>query len=254
MNWDHHKNVMKEIAASVRKAVLPWFNNSELPVELKADETPVSLADREAEKAIRGVIHRHFPDDGIWGEEFGREEGTSGVSWILDPIDGTKAFIRGCPLFGTLVAVMAEGQPELGLIYNPVMDIYCLGDGRTTEINGKQVRVGSVSSISAAGVLCSEIGLVAQNKNPRGFEQLMKHCAFFRTWGDCYGYVFVARGAAHVMVDPIMNPWDLMALVPVIRGAGGIITDWEGGDVVKGSSAVAACPEIHAEVIRLLNS
>jgi myo-inositol-1(or 4)-monophosphatase len=244
---------MAELAAESGAFIRPLFGHRGLAVESKADHSPVTAADRGAEELMRKLIAKRFPEHGIIGEEFGNEREDAEFVWVLDPIDGTKSFITGVPLWGTLIALLHQGQPILGCIHQPVLGQLVLGDGTTTTINGRPTRVRTCASLSEATVLTSDPVNPAKYQNGAAFEKLATQAKLCRTWGDCYGYLLVATGFADVMMDPIMNPWDIAALVPVIRGAGGIITDWKGGSPYPAESTVAAAPELHAKVIAALN-
>ena len=233
--------------------IAPHFRDPGLSVDDKSDASPVTVADRNAELRLRELIGRKYPSHGILGEEFGSEREGADWVWVLDPIDGTKAFITGCPLFGTLIALLHQGRPVLGAIHQPILKQLCIGDGRETTFNGKRTRVRRGRTLEQATLLYTERETIAAHQKLSEFETLEARCKIVRTWGDCYGYLLLASGFADIMLDAIMNPWDLMALVPIVEGAGGVITDWQGGDVVTSDSAVAALPELHPEVLRVLN-
>lgn len=241
-----------ELAEAAGEIIRPLFGNPALTVDTKSDDTPVTAADRGAEERIREMITARYPDHGILGEEFGAERADAEFCWVIDPIDGTKSFVTGCPLFGTLIALLRNGQPLVGLIHQPILDQTCIGDGTRTLLNGKPVRVRETAELSAATLLLTSFMSIGQHQDPAGFDQLASRIALARTWGDCYGYLLLASGFADIMLDPIVNDWDKLALIPVVRGAGGIITDWQGGDPVSGTSIVAASTGLHPEVIRLL--
>lgn len=226
--------------------------NPALAVETKSDDSPVTAADRGAETLLRDLIARRFPDHGIIGEEFGNVNETADFVWVLDPIDGTKSFITGVPLWGTLIALLHQGRPVLGAIHQPVLRQLMIGDGTTTTLNGTPVRVRPCARLEDATLLTSDPLNPAKYQNGAAWDALAARARLVRTWGDCYGYLLLASGRADIMCDPVMNPWDIQALVPIIRGAGGVITDWRGGDPVKGDSIVAAGPGVHADVLRSL--
>lgn len=254
MDLREHRAFIDELTEASGRVIRPLFASHSLAVEMKADETPVTLADRGAEEAMRALIRRRFPAHGIVGEEFGEERADAEFVWVLDPIDGTKSFTTACPLFGTLVALMHRGQPVLGAIHQPVLGQLVVGDGATTTLNGAPVRVRAGRALGETTLLTSDPLNPAKLKSAAGWDSLAHRARLVRTWGDCYGYLLLAAGWADIMCDPIMNLWDLAALIPIVRGAGGVITDWEGGDPVRASSIVATTsPELHAEVIRVLN-
>jgi len=243
-----------ELARQSGDFIRPYFANPTLAVELKADQSPVTLADRGAEELMRRLIEKKFPSHGIIGEEMGNVRETAEWVWVLDPIDGTKSFMSACPLFGTLIALMHQGEPVLGCIHQPILQQLMIGDGRTTTLNERPVRMRSRENLAEATLLTSDTPNLSRYQNGPACERLIAQTRLFRTWGDCYGYLLLASGWADVMIDPIMNPWDIQALVPVIRGAGGVITDWRGKDPVKGESIVAANASLHPQVIATLNS
>lgn len=250
---DTHKRFALELAESSGDFIRPYFANPALAVEMKSDLSPVTAADRGAEELMRARIARKFPDHGIIGEEFGNDRSDAEWVWVLDPIDGTKAFTTACPLFGTLIALLHEGRPVLGIIHQPVLRQMLMGDGATTTLNGRPVRVRPCPSFEDATLLTSDPLNPAKYQNGPAFDAVAQRARVYRTWGDCYGYLLVACGWADIAADPVMNPWDIAALVPVIRGAGGVITDWQGGAPYPANSTVAANPELHRQLIAALN-
>lgn len=245
--------LMMELAAESGAFIRPLFGHRGLAVEAKADDSPVTDADRGAEELMRDMIRRRFPDHGIIGEEFGSERAEAEFVWVLDPIDGTKSFITGVPLWGTLIALLHRGQPVLGCIHQPVLEQLLVGDGNTTTLNGRPTRVRACTRLADATLLTSDTLNLAKYQDAAACNRLVGSVRLYRTWGDCYGYLLVAGGLADVMLDPIMNPWDIAALVPIIRGAGGVITDWKGSAPYPAESTVAASPGLHAQVIAELN-
>ena len=222
-------------------------------VDSKSDESPVTVADRQAEERMRALIAEHYPAHGILGEEFGHHQPDAPFQWVLDPIDGTKNFISHSYLFGTLIALTHEGQALLGAINQPILQDLLLGDGETTWLNGAPVRVRNCDRIEDAVFLTTSHYNVANFQNGPAFEAVAQRAGRYHTWGDCHGYYLVAVGGADVMTDPVMNLWDRAALVPIIEGAGGRITDWQGGDPLYGSGVIASGGGFHDELIRLLN-
>ena len=247
------RHVMLELARESGAFITPLFRQPGLAVESKADDSPVTQADRGAEELMRARLARKFPEHGIVGEEFGSDRADAEFVWVLDPIDGTKSFITGVPLWGTLIALLHRGQPVLGCIHQPVLGQLLVGDGTTTELNGKPVRCRPTRRLGEATLLTSDPLNPAKYQDGAAYDTLQRRARLVRTWGDCYGYLLVATGWADVCVDPIMNPWDIAALVPVIRGAGGCITDWQGGPPYPAQSTIAsATPELHAAVLGTL--
>lgn len=252
MDLAPYRTFLVELAEASGDFIRPYFGNHSLAVETKADASPVTIADRGAEELMRRLIHQRFPSHGVIGEEFGSENADAEWVWVLDPIDGTKSFMTACPLFGTLIALQHRGQPVLGAIHQPILRQLMIGDGRTTHLNGQPVRVRNTAVLAEATVLTSDALNPAKYQNGTAYDRFVAGARLYRTWGDCYGYLLLSAGWADVMLDPIMNPWDIAALIPVVRGAGGVITDWKGGDPVGADSIVAATPQIHASVIAAL--
>ena len=244
---------MIQLARESGDFILPYFANHDVAVEMKSDDTPVTIADRGAEELLRERIHRRHPSHGIIGEEYGSENADAEFVWVLDPVDGTKAFITAVPLFGTLIGLLHNGQPVLGCIHQPVLKQLLLGDNEETTLNGRRVRVRETTTLSQATLLSSSTTLQDRYPYGKAFEGMARECRLVRTWGDCYGYLLLATGWADIMCDSYCNLWDVAALIPVVRGAGGVITDWQGNDALKAGPVLATTPELHAQVIRALN-
>lgn len=249
---DNLRAFVHELASASGDFIRPFFKAPDLAVDTKSDQTPVTEADRGAEKLMREKIARRYPHHGVMGEEFGIQDPDAEWVWVLDPIDGTKAFAAGCPLFGTLIAVLHQGEPILGAIHQPVLRELMIGDGKSTTLNGRPTRVRDCARIEDAVLLTSDPFNPGKYRNGAAYDALARRARVARTWGDCYGYLLLASGWADIMLDPIMNPWDIPALIPIVRGAGGAITDWYGGNPVKADSTVAAGPALHAGVIAAL--
>lgn len=253
MDLTPYRTLMGELARASGEFIRPYFGDPALAVERKADATPVTIADKGAEELMRRLIAQRFPAHGIIGEEHGAERGDAELVWMLDPIDGTKSFITGVPLWGTLIALLHQGQPVLGCIHQPILGQLMIGDGNVTTLNGRPVRARRTTRIEDATLLTSDPLNPAKHQDGAKFDALIRRARLVRTWGDCYGYLLVAAGHADIMGDPIMNPWDIAALVPIIRGAGGVITDWHGGAPYPAESTLAcATPELHESVLAAL--
>ncbi len=257
MDLTPYRDFVVELAERSGDLIRPYFGAEAkaLDIEYKADESIVTRADREAEALMRELIRARFPNHGILGEEYGEERPDAEFVWVLDPIDGTISFASASPLFGTLIALLHNGTPVLGAIHQPVLHQLCLGDGATTTLNGALAHVREARPLAQATLLVTDVQDVAKHQDGAAFESLMRDVKLVRTWGDCYGYLLLATGHAEIMCDPIMNPWDIAALIPVVRGAGGVITDWQGKDAVDAQSIVATTSRaLHDEVIGRLNS
>ncbi len=243
-----------ELAEQSGAFLRPLFGAPDLAVETKADQTPVTAADRGAEELLRARIAKKFPTHGIVGEEFGAERADAEFVWMLDPIDGTKSFIHGVPLWGTLIALLHGGQPVLGAIHLPALGHLLLGDGATATLDGQPTRVRPCDRLEDATLLTSDPINPWKYQNGPAFTALRSRARLVRTWGDCYGYFLLACGRADIMCDPVLSPWDLAALVPVVRGAGGVISDWQGRAPWPAQSALAAgSPALHAAAVAALN-
>jgi myo-inositol-1(or 4)-monophosphatase len=220
----------------------------------KADASPVTAADLEIESKLRDLIAKNYPEHGIIGEEHGNTNTDAEFVWVLDPIDGTKSFISGVPLFTTLVALLHNGEPMCGAIYQPILDELVWGNNKECFFNGKPTRIRNTASLADATLLVTDARHVGELHPQAHFNALAADVKFWRTWADGYGYALMATGYADIMLDPIMNPWDIMAAVPVVRGAGGVVSDFTGGDGVHGKSLIAASPLLHPQVLKKLSN
>jgi len=250
---DTLKQFAIELAEASGDFIRPYFANPALVVETKRDSSPVTAADRGAEELMRARIAHRFPGHGIIGEEFGDDRPDAEWVWVLDPIDGTKSFMTACPLFGTLIALLHEGRPVLGIIHQPVLRQLLIGDNTTSMLNGRPVKVRPCAAFEDATLLTSDPLNPAKYQNGPAFDSVARKARIFRTWGDCYGYLLVASGWADIVVDPIMNSWDIAAVVPILRGAGGVISDWQGNSPYPATSIVATNPTLHPKLIAALN-
>ena len=243
------------LAEKSGKIILSGFRKN-LRVDRKDDDSPVTQADRDAEQRMRELIEAKYPDHGILGEEYGKIRANAEYVWALDPIDGTQSFICGTPLFGTLIALLKNGKPILGVIHLPALKETFVGvDGQATTCNGEPVRVReSVRTLKDAVLTSTDHLNVGKHQNEAAFLRLAKSVQLYRGWGDCYAYTLLAKGKVDIVVDPVMNAWDIQALIPVVRGAGGVISDYQGHAPEKAKSIVAASPALHPSVIRCLNS
>ena len=240
-----------DVAVRAGQATLPYFQTS-LAIDTKSDQSPVTAADREAESIVRARIAERFPDDAIFGEEFG-ESGSGARRWIVDPIDGTRSFIRGVPLYGVMIALEIGGEVQLGVLHFPALgETVAAQNGAGCWWNGQRASVSNVASLSQSLVLatdCEHPG--AGESSP--FAGVRAAAGMVRTWGDCYGYALVATGRAEVMFDAVVAPWDVAALIPIVREAGGVITSAEGGPAWPASSIIATNAALASEVRSLMD-
>lgn len=244
--------VARRAAAIAGDVIMPLYEAG-VTVELKADRTPVTNADRDAEAAVRAFLSEECPTHGVLGEEFGETPGSDPrYRWILDPIDGTKSFIHHVPLFGSLVALEYDGEPVVGVIAcHAAGETVHAATGLGAFVGDVRVRVSDTTALADATVCTTTIAGLARH-HADAFTELCDAAGLLRAWGDCYGYLMVATGRADVMLDPVMNLWDVAALAPVVREAGGRLTRWSGDDAI-GDSAVASNGILHDAVLSLLH-
>lgn len=218
--------------------------------DAKGDGSPVTVADREAETLIRRHIAARYPEHGVLGEEFGESNPGARVRWILDPIDATRSFMRGVPLYGVLLGVEVDGVASVGVVHFPALgETVAAGAGLGCTWNGEPCRVSETTRLEDALVLTTDPKTVAGKS---GWAELERRGGVVRTWGDCYGHALVATGRAEVMVDPIMNPWDSAPFLPIVTEAGGRFTSWDGVATIHGGSALSTNGSLHDEVLALL--
>ena len=248
--------IAKRCAREAGQLTLQYFQKS-IDVERKADASPVTMADREAEQLLRRQITADFPDDAILGEEFGETAGSSGFRWILDPIDGTKSFISGVPLYGTLVGIEQGGEAVAGVIEIPALaeSVAASRGGGSWYQSGGQTPVPA--EVARGGDLGEGLFVTTQRDSfdERGagavFTELESRAGITRSWGDCYGYLLVATGRALLMVDPCVSVWDAAALQPIIEEAGGAFADWSGKPTIHSGDALATTQELIGEIIEI---
>ncbi len=247
----------RRIAREAGELTLRYFQQDNFQVQRKADDSPVTIADREAEQLLRRCIAAAFPDDGIIGEEFGEQPGTSGYCWILDPIDGTKSFISGVPLYGTMIGVEHERQSVVGVVFVPGLDecVYAAKGQGAWYVRGdaspKPARVSSRKTLAEGVFVTSQVDTFTRRGALAGYQRLEQTAYITRTWGDCYGYLLVAVGRADVMVDPVMNVWDAAAIQPIMEEAGGTFTDWQGQPTIHSGEGVATNGHVLNEVLAI---
>jgi len=234
--------------------IRPYFRSG-IVVDIKGDGSPVTKADQEAETVIRALIAQEFPEHGIWGEEHGRARPDAAYEWVVDPIDGTKAFLCGAALFGTLIALCENGRPILGILDQPIQKERWIGmKGRGTTFNGERVRAKPPVPLERA-ILCSTTPEMFRDWKAPKHARLAARSAFTR-WGvDCYAAGMIANGYVDLMADALLKPWDYLALVPIVEEAGGVVTDWDGAPLTvrSGETFLAgANPAIHAAALALL--
>ncbi len=240
-----------ELCHEAAKEILPHYG-PEVEIERKSDATPVTLADRNAEKRIREIIEARYPDHGIIGEEYGRVREDAEFVWVLDPVDGTKSFISGVPLFATLIALLYKGRPVIGAINQPITEQLILGDGKVTTLNGKAVQGRETASLAEATLCTTDPIRPTLWQNEACWDELPPKAALYRSWGDAGGYILLCSGFIDIMCDPLMEIWDCAAILPCLEGAGFKATGWKGGDAFDERCIIAAKPALHAQVMATL--
>jgi histidinol phosphatase-like enzyme (inositol monophosphatase family) len=252
----HHDHLAtaQALVAAARPIARRYFRQR-LTVERKADASPVTIADRSIEAELRRILAVRHPDHAIFGEEQGAERLGARFTWVIDPIDGTKSFVTGMPLFGTLIALLEEGRPQLGVIDMPILDELWLGQaGQGTSLNGQPCRSSGCTAPETATLYATSPDMFA-GPELAAFERLSGQVGLRRFGGDCYAYGLLAAGHVDLVVEVGLQPYDYLPLVPVIEGAGGVITDWSGQPLGLGSDGrvvVAATPALHRWALETL--
>ena len=241
-----------KLAEEAGRVTLRYFGTA-LKVEDKADQSPVTIADRESEQCIRAALAKSYPDDAILGEEFGERPGSSGWRWVVDPIDGTKSFIHGVPLYGVMIGLEGRDGPVVGAVALPPLgEVVSAACGEGCWWNGRPARASVVSDLSKACVAFTALETFDE-RGPDAVEawvRVRRATRLQRGWGDCYGHILVATGRADVMLDPVLNRWDCVALLPILEEAGGRFTDWWGRRSVDGASGISTNGPLFEAVLR----
>jgi inositol-phosphate phosphatase/L-galactose 1-phosphate phosphatase/histidinol-phosphatase len=241
--------------ADAAGAVIRRHFRQKVAVIDKADASPVTIADRDAEAAMRRLIAARFPDHGIVGEEHGVERADAEFVWVLDPIDGTKSFISGVPLFGTLIALLHQGRPVLGVLDQPISGERWLGaDGRCTRLNGSEIRSRACADLAAATVFTTTPDMF-KGTDAAAFTGIRDAAKLVRYGADCYAYGLCALGFVDAVIEAQLKPYDFCALVPIVEGAGGIVTDWQGrrpGLITDGRILACGDARLHRQMMARL--
>ena len=242
-----------ETAYLAGKLTLGYFQTGIQP-DMKPDDTPVTIADKKAEELIRGRIEKKYPRHAIVGEEFG-ESNHRGAShrWIIDPIDGTKSFIRGVPMYGVLLGLEIEGVVEVGAVYFPPLDeMVAAATGEGCWWNGRRAHVSNVSRFDRAFVMHGDITNFPKYNRAEAWERLQKASYFHAGWSDAYGHALVATGRAELMLDPVMALWDCGPFPPILKEAGGYFGDWQGNGTITGNEALSTTLTLLPKVLTLI--
>lgn len=246
----------ERLADAAAEVIMRHFRR-DLGIDDKTDETPVTVADRDAEAAMRSLIADSFPGHGIIGEEHGADRPDAEFVWVLDPIDGTKAFISGIPVFGTLIALLRAGRPILGLVNQPMTRERWIGAaGRRTTMNGEAVGAAPRGALSEAVLWSTSPEMFDHDPTDRAaYNRLLSRVKFVHYGGECYQYAMLASGFVDLVVEADLGAYDFMAHIPIIEGAGGVVTDWLGrplGLESDGRVLAAAGAALHAEALEML--
>lgn len=254
-HWTEIAAAAARIAETASAVPMRHFRKTGLGIELKGDASPVTVADRATEEAIRAELAAAFPDHGVFGEEFGVSGSLDGLAWIIDPIDGTRSFLSGFPCFGMLLGHLEGGVPKVGVVRMPALDETFVGaPGLVATLNGAPIAVRQVRTLAEAVVYINE-GERCAADHPEIFARLCKTGHTRRLSYDCYPHALVAAGQVDAVVDIGLQPYDYLPLVPLIEAAGGVITDWQGASLGLGSDGrvvTAATRGLHAEMLELL--
>lgn len=242
-------------------AIMPYFR-AELSVDDKGGAKglaydPVTAADRDAETAIRALIAAEYPDHGVLGEEHGHQKGASPLTWVLDPIDGTRAFVTGGPQWGTLIALNDGVDPVLGVLDQPFTGERWIGHGGVAELHvrgtARRLKTRACPRIKDAVISSTHPWSYFSDAEQKAFRAIDAKARMSRFGGDCYAYGLLAMGFMDAVIEAALQPWDIQALIPIVEGAGGVITSWSGGDAQDGGQVVASGDErLHAELLKML--
>jgi histidinol phosphatase-like enzyme (inositol monophosphatase family) len=241
-----------ELAWQAGKLTLRYFQTN-FTTEYKEDHSPVTIADRQAERLIRELIEARYPGHSILGEEEGETRPGATFRWIIDPIDGTKTFVRGVPMYAVLVGLEREGETVVGAINIPALgELLHAARGEGCSWNGRRARVSTVASLGDALVLATDAESMARHGRAAAYRRMVAATRLQRSWGDAYGYVLLATGRAEIMLDPIVSVWDCAALLPVVTEAGGTFTDWSGAPTIHSGEAIATNGLVYDQLMALV--
>jgi histidinol-phosphatase len=250
--WRNRYEIAVEAAHRAGRAALAYFDTG-LPVEWKSDQSPVTVADRETELTLRNSLLGAFPDDGFLGEEHGETPGTSGFRWIIDPIDGTRNFVRGIPVWATLVGLEYQNEQIAGVCEVPTLGhTYRALRGDGAYRNERRIRVSDVSDLSQAMIFYTSLSWFVKAGKRDVFLELSGRAASLRGFGDFYGHVLVAQGSGEIMVEHGVHAWDVAAIKPIVEEAGGTFSDWDGTPSIHKPDVLITNGKLHREVLDIL--
>jgi histidinol-phosphatase len=241
-----------EVAFQAGRLTLGYFQTGLHP-DYKSDDTPVTIADKKAEELIRGAIEKAYPDHGIVGEEYGEKEGTD-IRWFIDPIDGTKSFMRGVPLYGVLIGLEIEGRIEVGVAHFPALgETVYAASGLGCYLNGRPARVRATEALSRSVVSFTDAASFERYGRSEAWRRIQEASYYRVGWSDSYGHMLVATGRLEVMLDPTMSPWDCGPFPVILREAGGYFGSWSGEETIYAGEAVSTTRTLLPGVLRLLD-
>jgi histidinol-phosphatase len=252
--WRSRYEAAREAVGRAGELALRYFEQAQLQVEWKHDDSPVTIADREAEQLLRRALHDAFPQDGFLGEEYGDSPGSSGFRWVIDPIDGTRNFVRGIPIWATLVGLEYQGEQIAGVAEAPALRTVwraLRGDGAYR--GGRRIRVSDESDLSKSLMFYSSLSWFLKAGKQDVFLELTQRTERQRGFGDFYGHVLTAEGAGEIMVEHGVHAWDVAALKPIVEEAGGRMTDWDGGWDVNRPDVIVSNGKRHDEILAILS-
>jgi len=256
MNLRHYLEFGAQTAYEAGRLTLGYFGTEAAGPEFKTDDTPVTVADREAERLIRERIGARYPKHAVLGEEYGEAEGSdTDHRWVVDPIDGTKSFVRGVPLYGVLIGLEIEGVCEVGAAYFPAIDeMVCAATGEGCYRNGRRTKVSGTQSLAQGMVSFTDAVSFEEHGRWGAWLRVLSAAGGSRGWSDAYGHALVATGRVEVMLDPIMNLWDCGPFPPILREAGGYFGDWSGNETIYAGEAMSTTGPLLPEVLSLIES
>ncbi|HEX4610667.1 MAG TPA: inositol monophosphatase family protein [Urbifossiella sp.] len=251
-DWQTRYELAVEAARKAGDLARAYYETT-FDIESKADDSPVTIADRQAEQLIRALVTKSFPDDGFLGEEFGDQPGGSGFRWVIDPIDGTRSFVRHIPIWATLIGLEYRGEPIGGVAYIPVLgQVYRALRGDGAFVNDRRIHVSKTDRLGDALMCYSSLNWFAKVGKEAAFLELVRRTQRQRGFGDFYGFCLVAEGACDFMLDHGVHEWDVSALKAIVEEAGGAFTDWGGTPTSKTPDVVASNGTLHADVLAVL--
>jgi histidinol-phosphatase len=248
----HVREFATELAYMAGRVTLRYFQ-TDVGVELKEDHSPVTIADRSAERLMREMIEQKYPHHSILGEEEGETRPGASFRWILDPIDGTKSFVAGVPMYTVLVGLEREGVPVVGAVaIPPSNELISAATGQGCLWNGRRARASTTRELSQAVISTTDVQHMYENNKGPAFDRLRNRARMVRGWGDAYGHMLVATGRIDVMLDALMSPWDCAALVPILQESGATFTDWNGVTTIYGGNAVSTNGFLYEQVMQTI--